>query len=169
MNRPEFIKHCEELRTNETFSYPGDSETFGTGASIGRKFGLEKVAINYEVLEPGDRSSWPHAHKEAEEFIFILEGTPQVWIDGIVYDLKAGDCVGLPGGTGHAHTLINNSNENVRALVMGECHVPIDKIFYPMHPLRDQEMRERGAFWEDHPKNDMGEHDGWSDLKRPKK
>ena len=167
MKRPDFIKHCEELRVDESFSYPGDSETFGTGASLGRKLGLSRVAINYEVLAPGDRSSWPHAHKEDEEFIFILEGTPQVWIDGNVYDLVAGDCVGLPPGTGHAHTLINNTSEVVKALVMGECDVPTDKIFYPKHAKRNEEMKEKGAFWEKHPEHEMGEHDGQSDKKRP--
>lgn len=165
--KPSFIKHCEELRTQETFSYPGDSETFGTGASLGRKLGLKRVAINYEVLAPGDRSSWPHAHKEAEEFIFILEGTPQVWIDGNIYDLKVGDCVGLPPGTGQAHTLLNNSEENVKVLVMGECNVPTDKIFYPMHPNRDEEMKKNGVFWEGHPQHQMGGHDGWTEKKRP--
>ena len=73
MERPNFIKHCEELRTDESFSYPGDTEIFGTGAALGKKLGLKRVAINYEVLQPGDRSSWPHAHSEEEEFIFILE------------------------------------------------------------------------------------------------
>jgi uncharacterized cupin superfamily protein len=168
MNRPDFIKHCEELRTDETFSYPGDTETFGTGAAVGRKLGLKRVAINYEVLRPGDRSSWPHAHKEEEEFIFILEGTPQVWIDGHVYDLNPGDCVGLPPGTGHAHTLINNSKEVVKAIVVGEGDVPNDKIFYPMHPKRNEEMKEKSAFWENHPENQFGPHDGCSDLKRQK-
>ncbi|WP_417335327.1 cupin domain-containing protein [Halobacteriovorax marinus] len=61
-----------------------------------------KIAVNYHILKPGDRSSWPHAHKEQEEFIFVLEGTPQVWIDGEVYDLKNCDCVSLPAGTGYA-------------------------------------------------------------------
>jgi uncharacterized cupin superfamily protein len=166
--RPEFIKNAEELRTNESFSYPGDTETFGTGAAVGRAFGLKRVAINYEVLAPGDRSSWPHAHKEEEEFIFILEGTPLVWIDGNTYDLNPGDCVGLPPGTGHAHTLINNSDREVRAIVVGEGNVPTDKIFYPMHPKRNEEMKEKEAFWDGHPKNEMGPHDGWSNSKRPK-
>ena len=49
---------------------------------------------------------------------------------------------------------------------MGECHVPTDKIFYPKHPARDEEMKARGVFWEGHPKNEMGEHDGWTDKKR---
>ncbi len=56
-----------------------------------------------------------HGHKEDEEFIFILEGFPQIWIDGNVFDLKPGDCVGLPPGTGHAHTLLNNSDSLVIA------------------------------------------------------
>ena len=37
-----------------------------------RMLGLKRIGINYEILQPGDRSSWPHAHKEDEEFIFIL-------------------------------------------------------------------------------------------------
>ena len=167
MKRPEFIKHCEELRTDEKFSYPGDTETFGTGAALGAKLGLQRVAINYEVLEPGDRSSWPHAHKEEEEFIFILEGTPQMWIDGNIYSLRPGDCVGLPPGTGHAHTLINNSNKEVKAIVIGESDLPNDRIFYPKHPARNDEMKIQGIFWENHPENEMGLHDGWSDRKRP--
>lgn len=162
--RPGFIKHCEELRTEVTFSYPGDSETFGTGAALGRKLGLSRVAINYEVLEPGDRTSWPHAHKEAEEF--ILEGSPQIWIDGHIYDLAPGDCVGLPPGAGHAHTLLNNSKSKVKALVMGDTHVSTDKILYPLHPARDDEMKEKGVFWDIHPENKMGEHDGQTDIKR---
>ena len=162
------IGNAEELRSNESFSYPGDKETFGTGAALGREFGLNKVAINYEVLAPGDRSSWPHAHKEEEEFIYILEGTPQIWIDGRVYDLCAGDCVGLPAGTGHSHSLLNNSNQEVRAIVVGEVDVPTDQIFYPLHTSRNEEMKEEGHYWNDHPQNEMGDHDGWTDIKRKK-
>ena len=168
MQRPKFIKHCEELRTDNMFSYPEDTETFGTGAALGNELGLKRVAINYEVLQPGDRSSWPHAHKEEEEFIFILEGTPQIWIDGNIYDLIPGDCVGLPSGTGHAHTLINNSDSEVKAIVVGESDTPTDKIFYPKHPKRNDEMKEKGYLWENHPQNPIGSHDGWSDKKRPK-
>ena len=167
MKRPNFIKHCEELRTDETFTYPGDKETFGTGAYLSRKLGLSRVAINYEILKPGDRSSWPHAHKEEEEFIFILEGNPHIWIDGHLYDLKPGDCVGLKPGTGHAHTLINNSNQEVKAIVIGEIKVKDDKIFYPMHPKRNSDCEEQGWYWKDHPKHTLGPHDGWPDKKRP--
>lgn len=165
-NRENYIKNCEALRTEDSFSYPGDTETFGTGAALGRAFGLKRIAINYEVLAPGDRSSWPHAHSEEEEFIFILEGQPQVWIDGHVYNLNPGDCVGFPPKTGHAHTLINNSANEVRAIVVGEGVVEKDQIFYPMHPDRNKELKQKNAYWSDHPKNLIGEHDGQSDKKR---
>ncbi|MBT7610384.1 MAG: cupin domain-containing protein [Bacteriovoracaceae bacterium] len=164
--RLDCIKNCEELKKNETFSYPGDKETFGTTVALGRQLGLERVAINYEVLAPGDRSSWPHAHKEEEEFIYILEGTPQIWIDGLVYDLSPGDCVGLPPGTGQAHTLLNNSDKEVKAIVVGEGETPTDKIFYPMHPARNEEMKDQGLYWENRPEIDRGKHDGQTDLKK---
>ena len=67
---------------------------------MGRKLGLSRIGINYEILRPKDRSSWPHAHSHDEEFIFILEGNPDMWIDGEIYPLKPGDCIGLPPGYG---------------------------------------------------------------------
>lgn len=168
MTRPDFIKNVSELITDESFSYPDDTETFGTGAAMGRKLGLKKIGVNYEILQPGDRSSWPHAHSHDEEFIHILEGNPEMWIDGHVYQLAPGDCVGLPPGTGHAHTLINNSDKEVRAIVVGDAEGQDDKIFYPLHPKRNLEMKEKGFFWENHPVHKQGNHDGFSDKKRVK-
>jgi len=164
--RPDFIKNVNELIVDESFSYPGDTETFGFGAAMGRKLGLSRIGINYEILKPGDRSSWPHAHSHDEEFIFILDGHPEMWIDGEIYPLKPGDCVGLPPGTGHAHTLINNSMAEVRAIVVGDAGHPDDKIFYPLHPKRNEDCQKEGFFWEDHPQNELGPHDGKSNLKR---
>jgi uncharacterized cupin superfamily protein len=168
MSRPNFIKHCDELKKDSTFTYPGDSETFGTGACPGKELGLKRIAVNYEVLEPGDRSSWPHAHSEQEEFLFILEGKGQVWLDGNLYDVGAGDCIAFVAGTGIAHCLINNSNDKVRFLVVGEQNLKTDRGFYAKHPQRNEDMKARGFFWEGHPTNEMGPHDGWSDKKRPK-
>jgi uncharacterized cupin superfamily protein len=164
--RPDFIKNVNELISNESFSYPGDTETFGTGAAMGRKLGFSRIGINYEILRPGDRSSWPHAHSHDEEFIFILEGQPDMWIDGNLYPLKPGDCVALVPGAGHAHTLINNTEKEVRAIVVGDSGHPEDKIFYPRHPKRNEDCKKEGWFWENHPQHEQAPHDGKSDLKR---
>ena len=168
MSRPNFIKNCEELRSDSTFTSPGDSETFGTGVCPAKDLGLMRVAVNYEVLEPGDRSSWPHAHSEQEEFVFILEGNGQVWVDGLIYDVREGDCIAYPPGTGKAHCLINNSDDQVRFLVVGEQNTQSDRVFYAKHPDRNEEMKARGFYWEGHPSNEMGPHDGWPDKKRPR-
>lgn len=160
LTRPSFIKHVSEMISNESFSYPGDTETFGIGAAMGRKLGLKRIGINYEILRPGDRSSWPHAHSHDEEFIFILEGHPDMWLDGNLYPLSPGDCVALIPGTGHAHTIINNSKNEVRAIVIGDSGHPDDKIFYPLHPKRNEDCKRENFFWENHPKHPMGKHDG---------
>jgi uncharacterized cupin superfamily protein len=166
MKKPDFIKNVEDLVSGESFSYPGDTETFGTGAPIGRILGLKNIAINYEILAPGDRSSWPHAHSVEEEFIFILEGTPEVWINGELYPLKQGDCVGLPPGTNYAHSLLNNSKSTVKAIVVGQSHAEADKIYYPLHPKRNEEMKIQGHLWEDRPEVELKSHDGVTDTKR---
>ncbi|MGE0616005.1 MAG: cupin domain-containing protein [Bacteriovoracia bacterium] len=166
--RPDCIKHCDELHTSQTFSYPGDPETFGTGAALARKMGMQRIAVNYEVLQPGDRTSWPHAHSVEEEFVFVLEGRPQAWIDGEIYDLGPGDCVSFPPGTGQAHCIINNDKEIVKLIVVGERDPAGDKIYYPKHPKRNEEMKTRGFYWEGHPEPKLGSHDGWSDRKRPR-
>jgi uncharacterized cupin superfamily protein len=165
--RPDYIKNVSELHTPATYNYPGDTETFGTGAALGLKTGLTKLGFNFELLAPGDRTAWPHAHSTEEELIYILEGTPQIWIDGYLYDLRPGDTVGFPCGTGIAHCLLNNSDHDVRAIVIGERDPKDDKIFYPLHPDRNEEMKARGSFWIDHPVRELGPHDGWTERKRP--
>lgn len=165
--RPACIKHWKELMTEETFSYPGDTETFGHYAPLSRKMGLSRIGINHEVLQPGDRCSWPHAHKVEEEFVHVLEGTPHAWIDGKLHELKPGDSVAFPAGTGHAHTIINNSEQEVRLMVVGEIDPPNEQVFYPMHSKRNEEIKEKGWLWEDHPEQKLDSHDGWPDKKRP--
>ncbi len=166
MERPEFIKNVESLVSNSSFSYPGDNETFGTGAAIGSLLGLKKIAINYEILQPGDRTSWPHAHSVEEEFIYVLEGKPEAWINGEIFPLISGDCVALPAGTNLAHSVLNNSQEVVKLIVVGQQKVLTDKIYYPLHPERNLQMKKDGHFWDNRPKVQMGSHDGMTNLKR---
>ena len=41
-----------------------------------------------EVLEPGHRSSLPHAEATEEECVYVLEGNPSAWIDGELHPLE---------------------------------------------------------------------------------
>jgi uncharacterized cupin superfamily protein len=156
--KPEFIKHWSDIQDPDTASYPGDSELLSIGSPLGRAFGFKKLGIHHELLPPGRRTSWPHAESAEEEFIFVLEGTPDVWIDGHLHRLKVGDSVGFPSGTGIAHSVLNNTRETVRLLVVGERSKPENQVNYPLHPARNASLG--GDYWVDAPKRELGPHDG---------
>ena len=146
--------------------YPGSDELLSFGAPVGKKLGLEKIGIHIDTLPPGRRTSWPHAESEEEEFVYVIKGSPEVWIDGNIHKLDEGDFVAFPAGTGIAHTFLNNSDEDVLLLVGGEVRKKTNKIIYPLHPKRNEEMKQKGCFWEDYSKREIGQHDGRPDKSR---
>ena len=141
MAKPEesapFVAHFSEIEGDDSWTYPNSSERFAFGAKFSKKFGLMRLGIHHERLPPGRRLSWPHAEADEEEFVYIIEGTPDVWIDGYLRRLKPGDGVGFPAGTGIAHTFLNNSESDVRLLVVGEASRERSRIDYPLHPKRN--------------------------------
>ncbi len=163
--RPDFVVHWKDIQ-REPGSYPASHEKLGILSKFGRHFGLARIGVHHEVLPPGTRTSWPHAERDEEEFVFVLEGEPDVWIDGVLHRLKSGDGVGFPDKTGISHVFINNTNAPVRLIVAGEASRERSKVFYPMHPKRNQEIGDR--FWADVPKRELGPHDGMPDALREK-
>jgi len=156
-SRPEFIVHYKEIQKEDNAHYPNSDELLCITSDFGRKLGLERMGIGVDVLPPGRRTSWPHAHSDEEEFVYVLEGTPKVWLDGRTHDLVPGDGVAFPAGTGIAHTFINDTKEEVKLLVVGEQSNKEDKVIYPLHPKRNAEI---SFLWENVPKRELGSHDG---------
>ncbi len=160
MTRPPFITHFSEIQDADDACYPNSDELLGMSSSFGKHFGLQRIGIHHELLPPGRRTSYPHAHASEEEFVYVIEGTPDVWIDGELFALKAGDGVGFPNGTGISHTFINNTSADVRLLVVGE-KISGSRLFYPKNPERKQEIGAK--WWEPTPAKPLGEHDGKPD------
>jgi uncharacterized cupin superfamily protein/RimJ/RimL family protein N-acetyltransferase len=133
------------------------------GSPFAKHFGLKRVGIHHELLPPGRRTSWPHAEENEEEFVFVIDGHPDVWIDGILYRLGPGDAVGFPPGTGIAHTFINNTTASCRLLVVGEASKPDNKGHYPINPDRNRAMG--GFHWHDVPDRLLGGHNGLPDAR----
>jgi len=130
------------------------------GANFGRHFGLSRVGIHHERLPPGTRLSRPHAESMEEEFVYVIAGEPDVWLDGELHRLSPGDAVGFPPGDGLAHTFINNTDHDVHLIVVGEASRADNKIHYPLNP----EMRElRKDWWHDVPERKIGDHNGHPD------
>jgi uncharacterized cupin superfamily protein/RimJ/RimL family protein N-acetyltransferase len=162
MNRPSFIGNYLDFldEDNACYSTSGSDELLSIGSAVGKKLGLIQIGIHVETLPPGRRTSWPHAESDEEEFGFVLEGNPDVWINGTLYPLKPGDFVAFPSGTGIAHSFLNNSSSVARILVGGEANKAINKITYPLHQNRNDLMKSQGRFWDQAPVQNLGTHDG---------
>src|SRR6266481_334195 len=105
MERPAFIKHYSEIVDREDGYYKENpEERLSRGSPFGKAFDFKMLGIHHESLMPGRRLSWPHAERDEEEFVYVIEGNPSVWIDGYLHQLKAGDGVGFLAGTGISHT-----------------------------------------------------------------
>jgi uncharacterized cupin superfamily protein len=157
MERPEFIRHWTELEDEDDSHYRGDTELMAIGAPLARRLGLTRIGIHHNRLPPGRRTSYPHAESAEEEFVFVLEGTPDVWIDGDLHRLAPGDSVAFPAGTGICHTFLNNTDQDVRLLVIGEASKPENRIRYPLNEAYEATRADR---WSDWPARPLGPHDG---------
>jgi uncharacterized cupin superfamily protein len=161
-----FVAHWRDIEGEDDNHYRGSDELQAISASYGEKHGLMRLGIHHERLQPGRRVSWPHAEADEEEFVFVLEGEPDLWVDGHLKRLKPGDGVSFPAGTGLAHTFINNTDQDVRLLVAGEATRIRSRLHYPMHPKRNEELGDR--HWKIDPPRPLGPHDGLPDRLRGK-
>lgn len=157
-----------EAEIQHSNTYPHDSELLADFIPLNGLSGLGRIGGGIDLLKPGRRTSWPHAEGDEEEFTFVVSGTPEVWLDGRVYPLKAGDFVGWPSGTGQAHTVLNNTGETAVLATLGEASRKRSRIWYPFHAKHAKTLGERA--WTLSPKLKFGPHDGLPDaLRKPKR
>ena len=162
MGRPACIRSTDEV-PERTHVYPQSTEKMGPVRSLGKAAGLERIGVNIQRLPPGTRSSWPHAEENEEEFVYVLAGQIDAWIDGHTYPMVPGDLAAFPAGTGISHCFINNTSEEVVLLVGGEAPKPGSRIVYPLNPSRRQDMPAE-AWWSDVPHRELGSHNGIPDV-----
>lgn len=155
--RPAFIRHYQEIQCADDGHYPGSDELLSIGSPYSKALGLTRIGIHHEFLPPGRRTSFPHAESAEEEFVYVIEGAPDVWIDGDLFRLAPGDGVALPAGTGIAHSFLNNTAQPVRLLVVGETAKAENRIRYPVNP---EQRPHRKDWWDDAPVRPLGPHDG---------
>ena len=159
------IVDAPSIARQATFSYPGDSEkeTVGAGVRLTDLLGMKALGVWHEQLMPGKRSSWPHAHKHEEELAYILSGQAKIWLNGYLYEAKAGDAIYFPPGTNIAHTIINDSTDPVEYIGIGQANAgeSVEQVIYPHHPARNDDCRLAGIYWHDAPTvGQFGPHDG---------
>jgi len=158
MERPAFIISSSDI-AEEAARYPHSDAVLSYGRAIGKAAGLLEIGLHLERLEPGHRTSYPHAEEKEEEFVFVLEGEVDAWIDGHLHPMKAGDLAAFPAGTGICHTFLNNGDCTARLLVGGAQTRSDNRIYYPLNPERRGDMP-WSHWWDDIPQRELGPHDG---------
>lgn len=98
--------------------------------ALGDHFGLTRFGVNLTRLEPGAMSALRHAHAVQDEFIYVVSGRPTLVTDIGSTRLSPGMCSGFSAGTGDAHHLINDTDQLVEYLEIGD-RSPGDSVTYP--------------------------------------
>ena len=155
-NRPSFLVHWADILDADDARYPGSDELLAIGSPLGKRTGLTRIGVHHEIVPPGRRTSFPHAEADEDELVYVIEGTPTAWVDGETFEMKEGEAIGFPRGTGIAHTIFNDTDGPVRLLVIGEASKPEHRIHYPLHAERNRAIGAR--HWSDVPARPLAPH-----------
>ncbi|MCB9731175.1 MAG: cupin domain-containing protein [Deltaproteobacteria bacterium] len=68
-----------------------------------------KLGVAWNRVPPGYTGCPFHAHHLEDEVFYVLSGRGVLRYGDDLHDLRAGDCVSCPAGTGKAHQLANTS------------------------------------------------------------
>lgn len=129
--------YAAPLRTKPT-NYPEPFASMMSGREkrpLGDLFGLTNFGVNLTRLAPGAVSSIRHYHTKQDEFIYIIEGRPTLHTDEGRTVLSPGMCAGFKAGDENGHHLINETDEDVVYLEMGD-RTPGDEGHYPDDDLK---------------------------------
>lgn len=130
-NSPKKALEIEEEAGTKAYPEPYRAKLDGRRKRrLADAFGLGKFGVNLTELAPGAASSEFHWHSAQEEFVYVLEGWPTLRVGDTETELAPGDCVGFPADTGTGHRLVNDSDEIVRVLEIGD-RAPGDTCHYP--------------------------------------
>ncbi|MFC6672460.1 cupin domain-containing protein [Marinobacterium aestuariivivens] len=114
-------------------------------APLGEPFGLTNFGVNLTTLAPGAVSALRHGHSRQDEFVYILEGCPTLHTDEGRTRLSPGMCAGFKAGGCDAHQLINETDETVAYLEVGD-RTPGDEAHYPDDDLKAEMIKGQWRF-----------------------
>jgi quercetin dioxygenase-like cupin family protein len=102
---------------------------------------LSASSFAFDTLFPPGTFVPPHFHPDQDEFIRVLEGDFDLWLDGEDLKASAGDVIRMPMGCKHG--IFNKSSANTRALFwvapsmrLYELFTRIDKVADPTEVVR---------------------------------
>jgi len=112
---------------------------------LGDLFGLTNFGVNLVHLAPGGVSALHHQHARQDEFIYVLEGRPTLFIGAEVAVLEPGQVAGF-AANGEPHHLENHTDAVCVILEVGD-RTPGDTVNYPDDDLQAVKTAEGGWFF----------------------
>lgn len=106
---------------------------------LGDFFGLKNFGVNLTTLAPRAVSSLRHAHATQDEFVYVLQGTATLVTNAGPSPLRPGMCAGFRAGSGDAHHLVNETDQDVVYLEIGD-RSPGELAVYPDDDLKFVEV-----------------------------
>jgi uncharacterized cupin superfamily protein len=97
---------------------------------LGDAVGLNNFGVNLVTLDPRAESSMRHWHEKQDEFIFVLKGEVTLITNAGRQRLGPGMSAGFPAGSPDGHQLVNETNQPVVYLEVGD-RAPDDRASYP--------------------------------------
>lgn len=131
-----FAEHIAPRAKPSNYPQPFASRMAGrTKRALGEAFGLKNFGVNLTELAPGAISALRHSHTRQDEFIYVLQGHPTLRTNAGDTRLSPGMCAGFRAGSGDAHHLLNQTDETVVYLEVGDRSVG-DAVSYPDDDLQ---------------------------------
>ncbi|MFL9865653.1 cupin domain-containing protein [Paraburkholderia fungorum] len=78
-----------------------------------------RLGANLSRVPPGRTACPFHTHARADEVFFVLSGRGVFRYGDSVQEIRAGDCISCPAGTGVAHQLANPFDEDLVYFAVG--------------------------------------------------
>jgi uncharacterized cupin superfamily protein len=97
--------------------------------ALGRAGGAVRAGLNWVHLPAGTGGAPLHCHALEEELFFVLDGSGTLRLGDDEHELRAGDVVARPPGTGVAHSLSGGA-DGLTYLGYGT-REPGDSVYYP--------------------------------------
>jgi uncharacterized cupin superfamily protein len=118
MNRHPNIVNVDEVQEVEDFT----GEHWGSAYKVltpvmGARAG--RLGANVSRVPKGHSACPFHAHQLEDEIFFVLSGRGLFRYGDEVREIRAGDCIACPAGTGVAHQLANPHDEDLVYLAVG--------------------------------------------------
>jgi uncharacterized cupin superfamily protein len=120
MESSKFLLKAADIRGKEaSFSHPWNPNSLLIGTQLSRMVGLKRTGVTIARMPAGKESFVYHSHHCEEEWIYVISGKGIAEIDGVEYEVGAGDFMAFPTPS-VAHHLRNPGPEDLVYLMGGE-------------------------------------------------